>query len=118
MDGCQPNFAARTLQVRNPLPVGASYNLATKVMAITFDDRIVSENIGLGQFFLEGVDLQRRQSTVGGTIVGRRVSWPTAGIIGLNVPPPRVDYLHTLGDITGVQGGVVQAFAGFPVTVI
>lgn len=106
------------MQLRNPLPVGATYDFATKILTVTFDDRIVSENAGLGQFILEGVDVQRRHNQLVGTIVGRRVSWATAGILGLNVPPPRVAYLHTLGDIVGVQGGTVQAFAAFPVTVV
>lgn len=106
------------MQLRNPLPVGATYDFATKVLTVTFDDRIVSENIGLGQFILEDVDVQRRNNFINGAIVGRRVSWFTQGILGVNLPPPRVDYLHSLGNIVGVHGGTVQAFAGFPVTVI
>lgn len=100
------------------MPAGAAYDFATKLFSVTFDDRVAAENVGLGQFILEGVDLQRRHNQIGGTVVGRRVSWLTAGILGANLPPPRVSYLHTLGDITGVHGGTVQAFADFPVTVL
>ena len=87
-------------------------------MTVTFDDRIASENIGVGNFTLEGVDVGRRENFVGGAIVGRRVSWGTQGVLGPNAPPPRVDYTHALGDVVGVHGGTVQAFVGFPVTVI
>ena len=102
------------MQLRNPLAVGGSYNATTFVLTVTFDERIQSENLALAQMIVEGTPTTRREQNVNGTIVGRRVSWPTLPGIGANMPPLRVSYTPGPGQVVGIGGGTVAAFAGLP----
>lgn len=106
------------MQVHNPLPVGGTWNSVTHELRITFDERIASADTIDGVLDLDGTPVTIYSQQGFGTILGRAVSWATVDVGGEPAGPLKVRYIPAGAPITGVGGGIVQAFDDFLLTLL